>query len=306
LLDDPEAIIVVETADHVYSDIKAYIKNLKAGVEMAKNDKIVLIGIKPTFPHTGLGYIHEGRELTDEGKEIKIFDIANFKEKPDYKTARQFVESGKYLWNSGIFISKAKVMLKSIKEHMPNLHNALSRIDDSGFDEQVIFKEFEKLESISIDYGVMEKAKNTVVIRGEFPWDDVGDWEAMDRVHTKDSEGNVIIGKYKGEAKNCIIFGEKKLIDMDKIDGLVVVDTSDCLLVAKKERALDVKKIVDMLEKDEKLKKYALDFVKNPEFNYLQIDCKNLDIKSNKLVATIGLNDIIIEETDEKIVVKHG
>jgi len=305
LLNDPEAIMVVETADHVYSDVDAYINHLQVGVEMAKDDKIVLIGIKPTFPHTGFGYIHQGKEITGESEDIKIFDIAGFKEKPDYKTAKQFLDEGMYLWNSGIFISKAKVMLEAIRQHMPQLYNALLRIDDSEFDEQVIFEEFEQLESISIDYGVMEKAKNTVVVRGEFPWDDVGDWKAMDRIHPKDSKGNVIMGKHKGNARNCIIFGDDKQIETGDIEGLVIVDTKDCLLVCSKDRVQEIKKIVEIMQQDLELVKYVVDIQEDFEQQKISVDCENIEIESDGLVATIGVDGLYIEKNDNKIIIRE-
>ena len=305
LVDDPDAIIVFETADHVYADVDAYIKNLKAGVEIARDDKIVLIGIKPNSPHTGFGYIEQGKELTSEDDEIKVFDIAGFKEKPDFKTAKHFFESGKYLWNSGIFISKASVMLDAIKEFMPSLYTALLRIDDSEFDEQVIFEEFEQLESVSIDYGVMEKAKNTVVVRGEFAWDDVGDWKSMERVHHKDSRGNVVIGKHSGDARNCIIFGEEKKIETGDVEGLIIVDTKDCLLVCSKDRVQEIKKIVEIMQNDPELVKYTVDIQEGFEQQKISVDCENVEIESDGVVATIGVDGLYIKKDKDKVIIKE-
>jgi mannose-1-phosphate guanylyltransferase len=291
---DKDAVMVIETTDHVYSDVDAYIENLKAGVEMAKENKIVLIGIKPTFPHTGLGYIHQGNLVKDD--EIKIYEIVEFKEKPDLKTAKEFLESGDYLWNSGIFISRVDVMLEAIKTYMPELYSSLMKIQESDFNEDILKQEFEALENISIDYGVMEKANNTVVIRGEFPWDDVGDWKAMERVHGKDENGNIIIGEHKGDAKNCIIIGDGKPIETGEIENLIIVDTKDCLLVCSKDRCQEVKKIVEILEKDPYLAKYTEDIQNNFEFHKLSVDCENLEVKSDGIVATIDVDNIHVEK----------
>jgi len=304
LLDDPDAVMVVETADHVYADAGAYIRHLQAGIGMAKEDRIVLIGIKPSFPHTGFGYIRQGSETASGDDGIRAFDIAGFMEKPDFKTAKKFVDSKEYLWNSGIFICKAKVMLEAIGLHMPSLHASLSKIRDSGFDEQVVFEEFKQLESVSIDYGVMEKAGNTVVIRGDFPWDDIGDWKAMERVHAKDSRGNVVVGNHRGDARNCIIFGGDKIIETGNIGNLVVVDAKDALLVCSKDRVQDVKKIVELMQKDPKLEKYAVDVQDIFEPQRISIDCENIEAKSDGLVATIGVNDLSIEKNENNVIIR--
>ncbi len=302
---DPESIMAIVTADHSFADPDAFIEHMKAGVEMAKNDKIVLIGINPTYPSTGFGYIHMGDELTSEDDDIKIHDLREFKEKPDLKTAKEFLESGEYMWNSGMFISKVSVMMDAIRMHMPDLYDALSKISNSDFDEKVLEEEFEKLEKISIDYGVMEKAKNIAVVRGDFPWADVGDWKSMEIIHPKDENGNVVIGEHSGDAKNCIIVGDGKLIETADIENVVIVDTKDCLLVCSKDRVQEVKKIVEILENDPELEKYTKDLQDEFEFHKVSIDCEDLEVSSNGLVATIDVDELHIEKNDEKIMIKE-
>ena len=294
-------IMFIETADHTYSDIDAYLEHLKAGIEMAKQDKIVLIGIKPGFAHTGYGYIHQGELIKDS--KIKVYKIKEFKEKPDLNTAEKYLKDGDYLWNSGMFIAKNTVIIDAIKEHMPELYQALMNIKKSGFDENILKEEFEKLENVSVDYGIMEKAKNTVVIRGEFPWDDVGDWKAMERIHKKDKKGNVIFAKHEGDAKNCIIIGHKISIETEGIKDIVIVDTEDSLLVCNKDKTQDVKKIVEVLEKDAKLKKFTQDMNK-PEKHNISIDSKNIEIKGEGIVATVGVSNLYIEKSDKVRVIK--
>jgi len=301
-ISDPEEVMIIETSDHSYEDVEAYLKHLRVGIETAKKDKIVLIGITPNFPNTGYGYIHQG-ELIDEKNNIQIHEIAEFKEKPDIETAKIFFKSGVYLWNSGVFISKASTMLNAIKQHLPELYSSLMKIKGSNFDKDVLTKEFEKLESISIDHGIMEKADNLALIRGNFPWDDIGDWKAMERIHSKDKNNNIILADHQGDAENCIIVGNKKPIHTEKIENLIIVDTQDCLLVCNKQRFQDVKKIVEMLEKDPELKKYTENIQEGLEFHKVTLDCQNLEIKSNCLVATVGIGNIYIEK-DSKLIVK--
>ncbi len=299
---DKEDIMLIETSDHIYKDVDAYLKHLKAGIETAKKNKIVLIGITPDFPHKGYGYIHQG-ELIRKKDSIEIYEAAEFNEKPDSETAKIFFKSGVFLWNSGIFISKVKTMLDAIKQHMPKLYSALMKIKKSDFDKNILIKEFEKLESIPVDKGIMEKSDNLALIKGNFPWDDIGDWRAMERIYPKDKNSNVILADYKGSAKNCIIIGNKKPVQAENIEGLIIIDTKDCLLVCSKKRSQDVKKIVEMLEKDPELKRYTQDIQTKPEFHKVSLNCKNLEIKSNCLVATIGIGNIYIEK-DSKLVIK--
>jgi len=148
-----------------------------------------------------------------------------------------------------MFIFKASEMLNAIEKNMPVLHNALAEIKRSGFDDMVMAQEFDKLEKISIDYGVMEKADNTVVIRGEMDWDDVGDWLALDRLKDKDDSGNVVTGNYVGEdSRNCIIFTDNKLVATLGVEDLIIVTTKDAVLVTKKDRAQDIKTLVAQLD----------------------------------------------------------
>ncbi len=291
-MQDPEEVMIIETADHAYSDEEAYLAHLKAGISSAEKGNIVLIGIKPTSAHTGFGYIHQGDKIKDEN--IEIYEIEDFREKPDSRTAKEFLESGDYLWNSGIFISKAGTMLQAIEKHMPELYTALMKIKDSNFDQNTLHQEFKDLESISIDHGIMEKADNTVVVRGEFPWDDVGDWSAMERIHEKDEKNNIILADHKGNARNCIIIGDEKPIETDDIEDTIIVDTKDCLLVCSKDRTQEVKKIVEKLKSDPGLKKYAEDIQPDPEPHQISIDCEDIEVESDSVTATIGVDNLKI------------
>jgi mannose-1-phosphate guanylyltransferase len=300
--DDPDAIMFIETTDHIYKDEDLYIKHIKAAEKMAEQDNIVLIGIKPTHPHTGFGYIHQGELLkTIDG--VYIYQLKEFKEKPNLITAKRFLESGDYLWNSGMFIAKVSVMLETMKKHMPELYEALMKIKQSCFSEKVLREEFEKLESISIDYGIMEKAENTVVVRGEMHWDDIGDWDAMERVHRKDTNGNVINALFEGSASNCIIFGDtNRTIKAENIDNIIIVDTKDSLLVCKKKESQKAKDAVQkIIGKNPALFR---DYTNNPQKLWININSNNCTVKGDYVIATIDVENLSIEKKEDEIIIK--
>lgn len=298
-----DEIIALLPADSYVRDAEDYNKHLEMAIEIAKSDRIVLVGKKPTRPATEYGYIQKGEEIDKSW--VEVSSVKEFKEKPDVETAKEYMESGEYLWNLSIFVTKTSVLLEEIKKHMPDLYSALEKIREHDFDEEIMKQEFEKLEKISIDFGVMEKTDKLAVVTGEFYWDDVGDWAAMERVLDLDETKNATDANLEGDNEECVVIGDDKIIEMDGFKGLIVVDTKDVLLVCRKERAQDVKKLVEMLDSNEKLKKYSEDFSDDVSFEHLQIDCEDVDVKSSKLVATIGLKKMSIEETDEKILIKN-
>ncbi|KKC30219.1 mannose-1-phosphate guanylyltransferase [Caldanaerobacter subterraneus] len=243
---DKDSIMVVVPSDHVIKDEEAYIEILKTAIEKAKaGDNLVTIGIKPTRPETGYGYI-KFRKMT---KEIingnPVHKVEKFVEKPGYEVAVRYVESGDYLWNSGMFIWKTSSILRAIEKYMPELYKALENIRenfDSEDIERVLYEGYSKLESISIDYGVMEKAKNVYVVPGDFGWDDVGSWTSIERLYEKDENGNVIRGNVVAvDTKKCIITGGEKLIATLGIEDVIIVDTDDALLICSKDKVQNVR-----------------------------------------------------------------
>ena len=250
---DPEAVMVVLPADHLILDEERYLKVIEAGVEVAKEgDNLVTIGIEPTHPETGYGYIdYEEQYATVEGEDV--FEVNAFTEKPDQVKVEEFIEAGTYLWNSGIFIWQVSTIRKMFKEHIPKLHAGLERMKEAigtEQEEEVLKREFEKLDSISIDYGVMEPADNIYVLPGSFGWDDIGCWPALERIEKSDKDGNVIKGKHIGiDTKDTIIHGNDKIIATAGVEDLVIVDTEDAILICAKEEAQRVKEIRNLLEK---------------------------------------------------------
>ncbi|MEG6570602.1 mannose-1-phosphate guanylyltransferase [Thermoanaerobacterium thermosaccharolyticum] len=250
---DRDSIMVVVPSDHVIKDEETYLGVLKTAIEKAKlGDNLVTIGIKPQHPETGYGYINFKKITNEIINNNPVHKVERFVEKPDYDTAVKYVESGDYLWNSGMFIWKTSTILNAIKEYMPQLYSTLNVIRenfDSDELEKILYEEYSKLESISIDYGIMEKANNVYVVPGDFGWDDVGSWTSIERLYEKDENGNVIKGNVISvDTKKCIITGSDKLIATLGIEDVIIVDTEDALLICSKDKAQNVKEVLKELK----------------------------------------------------------
>lgn len=251
---DKESVMVVVPSDHVIKDEDEYIETLKTAVEKAyQGDYLITIGIKPEHPETGYGYIKcdriSGETISNNG----VYPVEKFVEKPDYNIAVKYVESGDYLWNSGMFIWKTSSILRAFKDHMPDLYNALNVIKahmDKDDIEKVLYEEYSHLESISIDYGIMEKADNVYVVPGDFGWDDVGSWTSIERLYQKDEQGNVINGNVISiDTKKCIIAGSDKLIATLGLEDVIIVDTEDATLICSKDKAQNIKEVLSEIKK---------------------------------------------------------
>jgi mannose-1-phosphate guanylyltransferase/mannose-6-phosphate isomerase len=253
---DPESIMVVLAADHSIRKSDVFLKILKSAAEAARQNYLVTLGIKPDRPDTGYGYIKAGMNVADGSfllSDSGVYRVEKFVEKPNIETAREYLKSGRYFWNSGIFIWKTKTLLKEIETHFPHLYQALIEIKKSiGTDgESNVIKEvFKKLAPISIDYAVMEKTDRAAVIPADIGWSDVGSWTALDDVSDRDKSGNVITGNVIDiDSHDSIVYADKRLIASIGLKDTVVVDTPDATLVCSKEKAQDVKKVVEELKK---------------------------------------------------------
>lgn len=269
---DEDALLLVLPADHVIENVDAFGKAVETAQKMAEEGHLVTFGIKPTEPHTGYGYIESGDEI-DEG----AYKLAAFKEKPDLETARSFVESGNYLWNSGMFCFKASTYLAELEKHHADIVTH-ARASVSGSEEDLDFirldtKEFEKCEDISVDYAVMEKTDNAVMVSLDAKWSDVGSWDAVWKVCEKDENNNVCVGDIiTQDTKNCFIRGRHKLVCTLGLEDMIVVDTKDALLVAHKKDVQGVKDIVNKLKKDERKEAKHHRTVYRPWGHYDSID----------------------------------
>jgi mannose-1-phosphate guanylyltransferase len=252
---DPEGIMVVLPSDHYIGHEKAFIKTLEIAVNYAQhNDYLMTLGIKPFAPKTGYGYIECGEPLA-EGNGYPVYYVKSFTEKPDQVTAMNFIRQGNYLWNSGIFVWKISSILAAISLYLPELYEGLKRLEtvvgNSG-NTEIFEKEYKGLPRVSIDYGVMEKAKNIATVPGDFIWDDVGSWSALEKYLPKDERNNTLNGgKYISvDSRNCIIDSEAKLIATIGVEDLIIIQSEDVMLVCRKDRDQEVKKLVDNIKKN--------------------------------------------------------
>lgn len=243
-----DGIMVVTPSDAYIKNDKEFARILSAAIETAEQkDALVTVGITPTFPATGYGYIRYSKADAGEAKKVQ-----EFKEKPDLETAAQYVASGDYAWNSGMFIWKASTILKNFERFLPNIHADLLKIADSMRTPQeydVINGIYPQIQSISIDYGIMERSSDVYVVPGEFGWNDVGSFDMLSVLHDADEQGNVKVGDSVSiDSTNCITFSEGRLIATIGLDNVVVIETRDAVLVCDKSKVQDVKKVVDVLK----------------------------------------------------------
>lgn len=250
---DPEAVMAVLPADHFIRDEDEFCATIQKGREAALNGYLVTLGIAPDRPETGYGYIEADKELRGEGP----YPVKRFVEKPDRERALEFLAAGTFYWNSGMFLWRTDVILDQLVAHMPELGRAFAGITFSPdiWEPADLAPQIEAVYAMvpgeSIDYGVMEKADNVAMIPAAFGWSDVGSWSALPEVMEPDAAGNVVIGTPEtviADTTGCIVRGEK-LMALVGVRDLVVVDTPDALLVCARERAQEVKKVVEELER---------------------------------------------------------
>ncbi len=250
---DENALMLVVPSDHLITKVNRFRKIVRAGAAYAmKEPKLITIGIQPTFPETGYGYIQIGEKTeTTDGEDI--YKVVSFQEKPTQAVAEKFLQSGQYMWNSGMFIWRAGAILDQIKQHLPELYEGLMKVESAigkGNEEKTIEKVYETLKPESIDFGVMEKSKEVVLLKGDFGWNDIGSWAAMEQIWPKDSSGNFLDAKVVSvESTGNIIHSTKKLVAVIGLEDIVIIETEDALLVCKKDRAPDVRRVVDELKK---------------------------------------------------------
>lgn len=244
-----DAVMMVLPSDHLIKYNQMFLNALKDGCSIAEKGKnLVTIGITPDYPETGYGYI----KFLPQQADGNAYAVDRFVEKPDMETAKEYLESEEYLWNSGMFIWKVSTILDNMKSMLPDLHQGLLNIAEAiGTDKQemVLEKVFPELESVSIDYGVMEKAENIFILPGVFGWDDVGSWLAVERIQKSNESGNVVTGNIITiNSKNNIIQGGKKLIAAVGLENLIIVDTEDATLICDKGNTPDIKLVLENLK----------------------------------------------------------
>jgi len=251
---DPDGVMLVLPADHYIINEQKFRETVLAGREAALNGYLVTMGIVPSRPETGYGYIEAEKELRGAGP----YPVKRFVEKPNLAKSLEFLDAGNFYWNSGMFIWRADVILDQLLAFMPPLSAALARLT---FSEDIweiedlkpqIDSVYRDIASESIDFGVMEKADNVMVIPADFGWSDVGSWSALPEVMSADAAGNVAINVAEElalDAGGCLVYGGGKVAALIGVRDLIVVDTPDALLVCHRERAQEVKKVVEELER---------------------------------------------------------
>lgn len=258
---DPQAIILNEAADHLVDPQREYLKNQLSAAEAVYNkDLLLAVGIKPTYPNIGYGYIKIGAKI-GEYQEKHVFKLEKFTEKPELETAKKYLDSGKYFWNGNQYVWGAQSFLNALKKYAPDTYGGMLQISKSigtKSEDHILKNVYEKLPDISVDYAVSEKAKNFVMVIADYRWTDIGDWKEVWENLEKDTLGNVIIkGEEGGEVINidtsdAIIHTDGRVVAIIDVDNIAVIDTKDILLVCAKSRAQSVKKIVEKLKEEKK------------------------------------------------------
>lgn len=233
---NPHAVMVVTPADHAIFQEENFTKVIKTATEAAEgSDKLLTIGIRPNRPETGYGYI----QYLEDDSEVK--KVKTFTEKPELSLAKKFLESGDFVWNAGIFVWSIPAIVKSFEASLPDIAEVFEAGDETYYEsgeKDYVNKIYEQCESISIDYGILEKSKSVFVVQGTFDWSDLGSWNSLHEIRDKDNNDNVVDGNViLGECTDNIIKSEtKRLLVLDNLEGFLVGDFDDVLIICKKEQ----------------------------------------------------------------------
>lgn len=259
---DKDAIIINSASDHVVSDESEFVRVMRAAVQVAaKNESMVTVGITPTHPATGFGYIKTGSDIKKLERGLSLFAVNSFTEKPNQATARAFISTGRYFWNANMYVWSATALIDAFAKHMPEMLQQTEPLMKSAGKAfvKLLPEIYAQSESISIDYAISEKAENLVLIPGDFGWNDVGDWKVVYDLETKDLSGNVVLSDADtarvlsiGSANN-LVHANGRLIAMVGIQDMIVIDTDEILMLIPKNQSQDVKKIVERLKEEKQV-----------------------------------------------------
>jgi mannose-1-phosphate guanylyltransferase/mannose-6-phosphate isomerase len=268
----PDSIMMVMPSDHVIKDTKEFQDGLQKAARIAEKGYLVTFGIKPSRPETAYGYVQAGRPVPNS-KDM-IFHVEKFLEKPDLETAEALILQGNFYWNSGIFVWKTSKILKEINTYLPWLDKGLKKIDELKDSKEEVFQEiYASFKSISIDYGVLERSQDVVVIPASFGWSDLGSWTALDDVLGRDERGNILQGNIVDlGSENSTILACDRLIATIGLKDMVVVDTPDATLVSSKEKVQDVRKVVEGLKRDHREEHLVHRTVERPWGSYTVLE----------------------------------
>ena len=244
-----DGVMCVLSSDHFITDNAEFERIMSKAVALAeKTDKLITLGITPTFPSTGYGYINFDNTKNTDG----AFPVNEFVEKPSYDKAAAYVKSGNFLWNSGIFIWKISTIISNFERYLPRIYDKmLEWYDYIGTDKEAekLDEIYPTLQKISIDFGILERSDEVLVFPADMGWNDVGSWDALGAIFPPDQQGNIIRSEENAliDTTDCIIYSEKQLVTTIGLNNMIVVSTEDALMVCPKDKAQDVKRIVDEL-----------------------------------------------------------
>jgi mannose-1-phosphate guanylyltransferase / mannose-6-phosphate isomerase len=286
--DDP--IMVVLPADHVVSDSAAFQNALECAIRSAAGGALVTMGIKPTGPATGYGYIHA--PTADKFDGVRPVAVNGFVEKPDAETAAEYVAEGSYYWNSGIFVWRASAILKEVSEHLPEINELVEQIQSAWSGgaslQDPIDLKFPEMPNISIDYGILEKCRNLMVMPCEFGWSDVGSWDSLYDIAEKDEAGNVIRGNViTYGCRNTLLHADSRLVTAIGVEDLCIVDTADALLVTRRGEGQRVGELVDALRHRHASEQLVHRTVHRPWGSYTILEEQG-DFKMKRIVVNPG------------------
>lgn len=251
--DSPSANIIIAPSDHIIKNEEQFISIARNGLDfVSRHDALLTLGLRPTRPDTGYGYI----QFQEEEIETGIHPVKTFTEKPNKTTAQAFIKSGDFLWNAGIFLWNTRSIIKAMEEHLPDVNDAFAEIQEflgGEFEEKAVDKAFLRCPNISIDYGVMEKAENVYVIPASLQWSDLGTWASLYVEKEKDYFGNAVTGSnvvVYDAGHNMIHAPDNKLVIIQGLENFIVVDTSDVLLIIPKYQEQKIKDITNDIKRD--------------------------------------------------------
>lgn len=250
---DPQGVMIVLPADHYIPDTGAFVRTVARAVERARQgDYLVTVGISPTRPDVGYGYIRAGEQVTDA--DASTCTVDRFVEKPDLDRALQYLSEGVYYWNAGLFVWRTRTLLDGLKRHMGKLHTGLGEIDRamSEGNLEAAARIFSGFDRISIDYGLMEKADNVLMVKADFAWDDVGTWGSLRRVMELDGSGNYRSGRtICVDTKECVVYGQDVPIGTVGVENLIIVASPGGVLVCDGRRDQETRRIAKMFDEEE-------------------------------------------------------
>lgn len=254
---DQDAVMIVLPSDHYIEGEKIFTDTIKSGVELAEKKRgLITVGVNPTRPETGYGYIEMGDPVTNN---MDTYRVARFTEKPNIEVAKDFILKGTYLWNSGMFIWRADVYLREMQKYLPKMYTSMSEIYKhvgEADEDEVIEREYKVIDGISVDFGIMQKTRKAYVIQSKFQWDDIGSFAALARF-IEESKGNRVLGAaYLEESENCTVFGKKNLVIGFGVKDLVIVDAGDVILVMDKEKDQELKHLLNEMKKEKEFEEF--------------------------------------------------